>query len=187
MNCYKFEENISEYIDGALKQSLRQDFIAHKTVCESCDMKLRDIQHVIKNLSDLPTFTVSESFNSKLQEKIEAKEQHLNSVWYRITHNGIFGIKPVPALGIAASIALILFASTQLFFGEGGVLQQSELANRIPKIDEQKIQEMYNQNPNLQPMMFAMDMDTSMYDSINSLTQKSPQINNKIQMVNKNY
>ena len=43
MNCYDFELNISAYIEGELKQAVRENFNQHKDTCSNCEEKLGDI------------------------------------------------------------------------------------------------------------------------------------------------
>ena len=53
MNCYDFELNISAYIEGELKQSVRREFSTHKETCNDCSEKLGDIARMIRQLPEL--------------------------------------------------------------------------------------------------------------------------------------
>jgi len=53
MNCYDFELNISAYIEGELKQVVREDFNQHKDTCKNCKEKLLDIAKLMENLPNL--------------------------------------------------------------------------------------------------------------------------------------
>ena len=53
MDCYTFENHISEYIDGELKVGLCKSFTEHKSNCILCKEKLEDIMPMVKTLPSL--------------------------------------------------------------------------------------------------------------------------------------
>ena len=90
MNCYDFELNISAYIEGELKQTVRGDFSQHKNTCKKCEEKLMAIAKLMENLPNLMRVRTSNQFDQKLQIKIRAIDNRGPSIWRRL-----LGIKPL--------------------------------------------------------------------------------------------
>ena len=53
MKCYDFELNISAYIEGDLKESIRQSFINHRDACNPCKEELMEISELISKMPSL--------------------------------------------------------------------------------------------------------------------------------------
>ena len=111
MNCYDFELNISAYIEGELKQTARDDFSQHKDTCKNCEEKLVDISKLMENLPNLMRVTTSSQFDQKLHEKIREIDNRRPSVWKRLLEMKPLGFEPVPALGFALAMVMIVSAS----------------------------------------------------------------------------
>ena len=111
MNCYDFELNISAYIEGELKQTVREDFNYHKDTCKNCEEKLVDISKLMENLPNLMRITTSSQFDQKLHEKIREIDNRGPSVWKRLLEMKPLGFEPVPALGYALAMVMIVSAS----------------------------------------------------------------------------
>ena len=111
MNCYDFELNISAYIEGELKQTARDDFSQHKDTCKNCEEKLVDISKLMENLPNLMRVTTSSQFDQKLHEKICEIDNRGPSVWKRLLEMKPLGFEPVPALGFALAMVMIVSAS----------------------------------------------------------------------------
>ena len=69
MKCYDFELNISAYIEGELKQVVRQSFTGHKESCSLCKEKLTDISELMGNMPKLTPLITSPQFIPNLNEK----------------------------------------------------------------------------------------------------------------------
>jgi len=78
MNCYDFELNISAYIEGEIKQAVREDFNQHKDACNNCKGKLVDISKLLENLPNLAQVKTSSQFKQKLQGKIQIQNKQNN-------------------------------------------------------------------------------------------------------------
>ena len=115
MNCYDFELNISAYIEGGLKQTIREDFNIHKVTCNNCEEKLMDISILMENLPNLMRVTTSSQFDQKIHEKICEIDNRGPSLWKRLLEMKPLGFEPVPALGFALSMVMIVSASYLLF------------------------------------------------------------------------
>ena len=70
MNCYDFELYISAYIEGELKQAVREEFSQHKDSCQNCEQKLVYISKMMENLPKLIQVSTSRQFEQKLKGKI---------------------------------------------------------------------------------------------------------------------
>jgi len=123
MNCYEFEKHISEYIDGELKMGLRKDFMAHKSDCILCKEKLDDISSMLTEMPKMVKIKTSELFLNKLNDKIESYE---NSS--RLKMNQFFGFDYISAIGLAASMVMVVGASYLLI-----------TENSVPIVDLDKI------------------------------------------------
>ena len=99
MNCYDFELNISAYIDGELKQAVRENFINHKETCHSCFEKLSDISNLMENMLNISNMKTSRQFDQVLRERIIEIDNKGPSVWQRLLLFKPLGFEPIPALG----------------------------------------------------------------------------------------
>ena len=77
MKCYDFELNISAYIEGELKQVIRQSFNEHKDNCTLCKEKLADISQLMNNMPHLMPHVTSPKFIHNLNQKIQKIEKIL--------------------------------------------------------------------------------------------------------------
>ena len=128
MKCYDFELNISAYIDGELKQAVRSDFLNHEEICSICSEKLQDIEKLLQNLPELNKLSLSGKFSQKLQEKIRDIDNRGPAFWNRLANLTIFGFEPLPAMGMAAAMMMIIGSA---YF----MLDQDQL----PNVDLQKL------------------------------------------------
>ena len=123
MNCYEFENHISEYIDGELKMGFRKGFMTHKSNCILCSEKLDNITSMLKEMSNMVKMKTSGDFLNKLNDKIESHENHLT-----LRMNNFLGFDYVSAIGLAAGLVLVVSASYLLL-----------TENSVPIIDLDKI------------------------------------------------
>lgn len=106
MNCYEFENHISEYIDGELKMGSRKGFITHKSDCILCTEKLDDITSMLKEMPNIVKMKTSGDFLNKLNDKIESYENRST-----LKMNQFFGFDYFSAIGLAAAMVLVVSAS----------------------------------------------------------------------------
>ena len=106
MNCYEFENLISEYIDGELKMGNRKGFVTHKSDCILCKEKLDDIVSILKEMPTMDKMITSGGFLSKLNDKIESYDKRST-----LKLNQFFGFDYVSAIGLAAAMVLVVGAS----------------------------------------------------------------------------
>ena len=119
MKCYDFELNISAYIEGELKQVVRQSFNEHKKNCILCNVKLEDISKLMDKMPKLTPLVTSPQFIHNLSEKIREIDNRGPSIWERITQFKPLGFEPVPALGFTLAMVMVISASYLLIHTNG--------------------------------------------------------------------
>ena len=175
MNCYDFELNISAYIEGEIKQAVRKNFNQHKDACNNCKGKFVDISKLMENIPNLTQVTTSSQFNQKLQEKIREIDNRGPSLWQRILKMKPLGFEPIPALGFALAIVMIIGASFLLLNQDG-----------LPDVDFDKLS---TQSQKKIPQEFKPSVITpqknlpSMADSDTSGKSNPKNLGNRIKLV----
>ena len=111
MNCYNFELNISAYIEGEMKQSVRVEFVLHREECKNCGSKLAEISSLIKQMPHLSQLTTSDNFMTNLRERIKEIDNRGPSLLERISQFTFFGFEPVPAMGFSLAMVMVIGAS----------------------------------------------------------------------------
>ena len=175
MNCYDFELNISAYIEGELKQAVREDFNQHKDACNNCKEKLVDISKLMENLPHLMQVTTSSQFSHKLQEKICKIDNRGPSIWQRLFEMKPLGFEPVPAVGFTLAIIMIIGASFLLLNQDG-----------LPDVDFEKLSTRSQQNipPEFEPSVITPKKNLpSMADSDTSGNPNPKNLDNRIKLV----
>jgi len=175
MNCYDFELNISAYIEGELKQAIRENFTNHKETCGICCEKLSDISRLMENLPKMSQLSTSSQFDQKLQNKIREIDNQGPSIWQWLMQLKPLGFEPVPALGFAVAMVMIIGASYLLLNQDG-----------LPNIDFEKLSTQSQQNT---PQKFKPSVITptknlpSMADSDTSAKSNPKHLENRIHLV----
>ena len=175
MNCYDFELNISAYIEGELKQTVRKDFSKHKDTCKNCEEKLRDISKLMENFPNLMCVTTSSQFDQKLQERIRKIENRGPTIWQRLLEMKPLGFEPLPALGFALSLIMIIGASFFLLNQDG-----------LPNVNFEKLSTQPQQNTpqNFKPSVITPNQNLpSMADSDTSGKSNTKHLDKRIQLV----
>ena len=119
MKCYDFELNISAYIEGELKQVVRQSFNAHKENCTLCREKLADISQLMNRMPKMTPLVTSPQFIHNLNEKIQKIDNRDPSIWERLNQFKPLGFEPTPAFGFALAVVMIISASYFLINRDG--------------------------------------------------------------------
>ena len=119
MKCYDFELNISAYIEGELKQVIRQSFNEHKDNCTLCKEKLSDISNLMEEMPKITPFITSHHFIHNLNEKIQKIDNRSPSIWERLIQFRPLGFAPAPAMGFALAIVMIISTSYLLINRDG--------------------------------------------------------------------
>ena len=176
MNCYDFELNISAYIEGELKQAVRREFSTHKETCSNCAEKLGDIAQLIRKLPELTPKTTSSQYFHNLHERIREIDNRGPSIWQRLVQFKPLGFDPVPAVGFALAMVMIIGASYLLLNQDG-----------LPDVDFKKLSTQSRQqaSPQFKPSVIAPAPTLpTMADSDSSVTpQKKKHLDNRIKLV----
>ena len=119
MKCYDFELNISAYIEGELKQIVRQSFNEHKEDCILCKEKLADISQLMGKMPKLTPLITSPKFIHNLNEKIQEIDSRIPSIFERLIKFKPLGFEPAPALGFVLALIMIIGTSYLLINMDG--------------------------------------------------------------------
>jgi hypothetical protein len=165
MKCYDFELNISAYIDGELKQVVRQSFNEHKENCILCNEKLADISILMDKMPKLTPLVTSQQFIHNLNEKIREIDNRGPSIWERITQFKPLGFEPVPALGFTLAMVMVISASYLLIDRNG-----------LPEINMEKLSTQSLQQPSKPSIVIPPQTGLSIADSDSSV---QPDISNR--------
>ena len=128
MKCYDFELNISAYIEGELKQVVRQSFNEHKESCTICKEKLVDITQLMDKIPKLTPLVTSSKFINNLNAKIKEIDNKVPSMWERLIQLKPLGFEPAPAIGFVLAIFLVISSAYLLINRDG-----------LPKINMDKL------------------------------------------------
>ena len=176
MNCYDFELNISAYIEGELKQADRREFSTHKETCSNCTEKLGNIAQLIRKLPELTPKTTSSQFIHNLHEKIREIDNRGPSIWQRLVQLKPLGFDPVPAVGFALAMVMIIGASYLLLNQDG-----------LPDVDFKKLSTQSRQqaSPQFKPSVIAPEPTLpTMADSDSSVKpQNKKHLDKRIKLV----
>ncbi|SHJ87997.1 zf-HC2 domain-containing protein [Tepidibacter formicigenes] len=99
MDCNKFNENISYYVDGILNDSEKKEFEIHLTNCIDCKNKYNEMINIIQSLNDIEEVPLPDNYDKILREKLEKERDQNNkkSNWTKY-------------LFIVASVTIIAFS-----------------------------------------------------------------------------
>jgi hypothetical protein len=113
MDCYKFEENITKFIDNELKQDFRKLFLDHRDSCKQCSKKMVRINNNILTFNQLSDLKTSDNFLDGLNQKIYDYNNN-PSIWQKIKSFKLFETPPVYVMGYVAALLLGIFSSYSL-------------------------------------------------------------------------
>ena len=165
MKCYDFELNISAYIEGELKQVVRQSLNEHKENCILCNEKLADISILMDKMPKLTPLVTSQQFIHNLNEKIREIDNRGPSIWERITQFKPLGFEPVPALGFTLAMVMVISASYLLIHRNG-----------LPEINMEKLSTQSRQKTLKPSVIIPPQTGLSIADSDSSV---QPDIRNR--------
>lgn len=74
MDCRKFEEYSSLYIDHMLSKEELTSFEAHLENCEECKMKLKNLQLIVESINEVDEIELLDNFTASLREKLQQIE-----------------------------------------------------------------------------------------------------------------
>jgi anti-sigma factor RsiW len=139
MNCYKFRDSISLYIDKELSIKDINRFNHHLETCSSCRVLFQGTLNVVSSMKKIPSVTVSADFGNRLQNCI-IREQSRKETHRRIAPVESLGLKPRYAVVSVSALIAILVISVSFFTGGNDapalftreVVPQEETESHIP-------------------------------------------------------
>ena len=108
MNCYEFELNLSNFIEGELKQKEIINFRTHQKGCVRCSEKLESMVEMLLNLGNFKTINISNNFTRKLHHKISALGNEKFAKPWNLSKILFFGLEPKHAISFSFSIILVV-------------------------------------------------------------------------------
>ena len=132
MNCKKFQERISLYLDNKLSSAEINELMKHMDNCLECKQIYNDLVKVKKILSVKQKIKISSNFTDSVMQgiyKLPAKKKDSNVAYINVIRKYFV---------IAASFIFVLFASIFV------VMQQSKSNLSSPIFDSEVIFEAYD-------------------------------------------
>tara|TARA_B100000029_G_scaffold216483_1_gene214279 strand:+ start:1791 stop:2357 length:567 start_codon:yes stop_codon:yes gene_type:complete len=116
MNCYEFQDKVSEYIDKELTLSDVNRFENHISSCKVCELTYSRVCLTISNLKKTKRVKVSKDFEDRLIHRIKnEKSNPINRIQHIGRKNSLFGYQPRYAFASLLLIGLIIFLSYGIF------------------------------------------------------------------------
>lgn len=117
MNCYKFRDSISQYIDKELSIQDIKRFNIHQEKCSSCQETYNSVVDVVTSMKRVSSVSVSADFGDRLQKRIrrESTRQHIRS--RKIAPVQSLGLEPRYAVASVAAVVAILVITVSFFTG----------------------------------------------------------------------
>lgn len=97
MNCDKFRENISYYIDNILDDNDRLEFEDHMNSCEQCKCEYEQMVILIDSLNSVEQVPLPDNYDETLRKKLNNEKVKVKKKWSRYMY-------------IAASLAIVFFS-----------------------------------------------------------------------------
>ena len=114
--CSNFQENLSLFIDGELKDVLKTKFLAHSKSCKACNNSLKEFQRLRTLLKNLSTVTVSPELDFRLKASIRLENNHLRSPLYRFKlffQENTYTFVTVPAVALIILVGMFNYVGNQ--------------------------------------------------------------------------
>ncbi|WDV47301.1 DUF4349 domain-containing protein [Clostridiaceae bacterium M8S5] len=85
MNCMKFDESISLYIDGQLDKIDQKEFEQHLENCEKCRKQYEQMKQIIEMTKDIELEELPKDYKKSLRQKLEQcnkdKSKNKSNIW----------------------------------------------------------------------------------------------------------
>lgn len=116
MNCNHFQNQLDDYLDGALPSQDVLDMQMHAKDCSSCNQRLAEHEAYMQSMKAMPMPAMSPGFAQRsLRRAAEQKQQHRTGF--------VRGFSSALAAGLA------MWAVVAIWMPEPGVAPQDQLAN----------------------------------------------------------
>ena len=117
MNCYKFRDSISLYIDKELSIKDINRFNHHLETCSSCRVLFQGTLNVVSSMKKIPAVTVSADFGKRLQKRITREQAREKTRRRRMVPVQRLGLQPRYAFASVTALVAILIISVSIFTG----------------------------------------------------------------------
>lgn len=97
MNCDKFRENISYYIDDILDDNDKREFEDHMNSCEQCKDEYEQMLILIDSLNSVEQVPLPDNYDETLRKKLNNEKVKVKKKWNKYMY-------------IAASLAIVFFS-----------------------------------------------------------------------------
>ncbi len=127
MNCTKFIEDMSLYLDNMLSEDERIEFEGHLKECEACSLQLNNLRLMLECINEIDEIELPSDFEATLHDKL-TKETTATTKKNRFP----FRLKVITS--IAASIAVVIIGITAInqLPGNFGISMKSTGDNAAP-------------------------------------------------------
>jgi len=106
MDCKRFRELISLWVDGLLDEQEKEYFERHAKNCEQCGIELAEFENMISLMNSMEEVQLPEGFHERLHARLE---QEIESVGKSLI-SGSKPIKLVKLIGAVAAIFVLVFS-----------------------------------------------------------------------------
>ncbi|SHH14473.1 zf-HC2 domain-containing protein [Tepidibacter thalassicus] len=135
MDCNKFNESISDYIDGMLNGFEKREFEEHLVKCIDCKNRYDEMVNIIKSLNDIEEVPLPDNYDEILRNKLEKERINIKKIsWAKY-------------LAMAAYVAIVVFSLSIFNTTEkiDNVAQENiDIKQKIISNDKEKIDKEIN-------------------------------------------
>lgn len=173
MNCYRFTEILSDFVENNLSISERNSAESHLNQCDSCKILFEDMNELLRSVTSLHTVSCHEKFMEKLKKQVNALKEKNDkqgpAIWYRFA-------KPLSAVAALFFIISAGYISYNAYFPDLNPAQpvfQAESPNIETAPDpvlQRKVLDLTSK---------PLNADSSRYDDINNFNKQIRLVNDK--------
>lgn len=129
MNRYEFENLISDYLDGELSFSKRNEFESYLEENEDAKLLFIRVKKTLNDMKNAEKISTPDNFNSKLLSKIKDKAPLMPN-----DRSNIFGLSPLYASIFSSLCLIVIFISYSLIVSKP--ISNSNLEYSLVPIDK---------------------------------------------------
>ena len=125
MNCSRFRNLVSPYLDQELSYNELKEFNAHQEHCSHCGELVKHLIQIKTALKEGVEISLSPGFVVNLQDRLRAEADQGTARWRRLFEPRLLGLSPVSLSGMAAAAAAVVIIAVSLFQPETAPLLDS--------------------------------------------------------------
>jgi hypothetical protein len=144
MNCLDYQDLLSEYLDGDLKENKRVMVSEHLKACQECNLVYKELKQIVNVSQQLPLLSPENKIWQKIEKDIKeitaSQPTTPKSLWSRFWNYRLEFSLSVPQItGTLATLAiLLLFASTFSYVPQNinlGSFSQNTVMAQVPIVN----------------------------------------------------